>query len=125
MFQIAYEYAEPWPLDGPAYIKAQFETEVAVSPEAARRTANGYLTLEVGMALQPGEPTLILGGRPVWRMLINLHLRGLDKVATLGAIDVDALTDEVIPFSEAKINMIQERANDIAARLTLETTPTS
>ena len=123
MFQVAYEYAAPWPATGPIQIKAQFEIEIDVSPEQARRTANSYLTLHVGMALQPGEPTLMLSERPFWRMPVNLHLRGFGKVATLGTIAVDALTDEVLPFSEEQINMIQERANAIAARLTSETTP--
>jgi hypothetical protein len=53
---------------------------------------------------------------PVW-----LHLRGFGQVATLGLLDVDAATGEVMPMSPVKIKEMQEKADVFARRLTLQT----
>jgi hypothetical protein len=53
---------------------------------------------------------------------MDLHLRGLGKVATLGKIEVDAQTRAVIPPSDETIKNIHARANDIITRLTPQAT---
>ncbi len=123
MFQIIYECSEPWPEEGSLRVEIpQFRAEISVSPDSARRRANGYLGRYVAMALRSDNSMLVLGGeRPVWRMSIDLYRRKLGKVATLGTIfeiNVDALTREVIPLSAEKIESIHTRANDIISRLT-------
>ncbi|MBV7326884.1 hypothetical protein KFU94_01220 [Chloroflexi bacterium TSY] len=119
MFQVVYEYTEPWPQAGPLRVKGQFSEEIAVKPEEARRTANSYLGLEVGMALRSNNPMLVLGGEhPIWRLAVDLYWYGFDKVATLGTIDVDARTDKVVPLSNEEIMHLREKANDIVSRLT-------
>ncbi|MEI2692592.1 MAG: hypothetical protein V9H69_23860 [Anaerolineae bacterium] len=97
--------------------------EVFISRDEAQRRAQGYLTVEVAMALRPGEPSLLGGERPIWRMPIWLHLRGLGQVATLGSLDVDATTGDAIPLSPIAIKEIQDRADVFARRLTLQTAP--
>lgn len=77
--------------------------EVQVSPDAARRRANGYLARYVGLAMEAGDPALVWGHKPIWRMPIYLTLRGWGQVAKLGELDVDALTREVLPFSHTQI----------------------
>jgi len=119
MFQVAYEWTESWPKEGPLRVDAHFSGEINVAPDVARRRANGYFTRNVAMFITPGEPVLILGERPVWRMPAILRLRQVGEVAVIGSIDVDAKTGRVIPFSEDQITCIQARANDIATRLTL------
>ena len=60
---------------------------------------------------------LVWQDSPVWRLQINLNLRGMGNVASLGTVDVDAVTREVLPLSAEKIEVIQKRADAIAFRL--------
>jgi hypothetical protein len=123
MFQVVYEYQKPWPKDGPLRVEAQFSGEITVSPAVARRRAAGFLGGHVTMMVLAGEPTLVLGEQPVWRVPACLHLPGLGEVTTVGTVDVDALTGKVIPPSPDQISTMQRRANDIATRFTSPTTP--
>lgn len=126
MFQIVYEYEQPWPEDGTLVVKMpSISREIKVSPASARRKANGYLTCEVAMALRPGDPALVCGARPMWRMPILLQLPHWGPVATLGSVDVDALTRDVIPLTPEQITSIQAQAHAIATRLTPEAAPAS
>ena len=59
MIQVQYAYSESWPQEGPLRLKGQFVEEISIKPDAARRTANHYLGLEVGMALRAGNPVLV------------------------------------------------------------------
>lgn len=119
MLQILYEHPIEWADDDPRTVKATVDLEatLAVSPDSARRKANGYLGQNVAMAIQADRPILVWGKRLVWRMQMGLFLRGLGQIATLGTLDVDAQTREVIPLSIAEISSLQERANAIATRL--------
>jgi len=119
MFQVVYEYREPWPVEGALKVKAPaLEGEIQVPPDSARRRANGYLARYVALALEAGEPMLIWGDRPYWRMSIYLNLRGFGQVARLGEIVVDAMTREVLQLSKEQILEMQDRADAIASRLT-------
>ncbi len=118
MFQIAHEHNHAWPEEGPAHIQAPgVEGDIHVSPDSARRRANGYLARYVAMATEAGAPSLLWGEPPRWQMPIYLSLRGLGQVAMLGTIEVDALTREVIPLSSDQITTIQNRADALAQRL--------
>ncbi len=124
MVAILQEYTIAWPTEGAVQVQApSIEGKVQVSPDAARRRANSYLSLEVAMEFQPGEPLLVWRDRPVWRMPVNLHLRPLGELATLGTIEVDAMTRAVIPFSDNQIQQMRERAHELVAYLTPPTAP--
>lgn len=119
MFQVIYEHTATWPEKGAMKLKTpSLEGEIPISPDSARRRANGYLARYVALALEAGEPALIWGVRPLWRMPIYLCLHSWGQVAKLGEIDVDAQTRVVIPFSTQQIVEMQDRADAIAARLT-------
>lgn len=92
--------------------------EVQVSPDSARRRANGYLARYVGLSIEAGDPALVWGQKPAWRMPVYLTLWGWGQVAKLGELAVDALTREVLPLSSIQIKEMQDRADAIAARLT-------
>ncbi|HNU05768.1 MAG TPA: hypothetical protein PKL67_16635 [Anaerolineae bacterium] len=97
----------------------QEQREVAfVTGAEAKRRAQGYLTVEIAMALRPGEPRLLGGPQPVWRMPVWLHLRGFGQVESLGSLDVDATTGEVVPLSPVDVQKMQDRADAIARHLT-------
>lgn len=94
--------------------------DILVSREEAVRRAQGYLTVEIAMALRPDEPSLLGGNHPLWRMPVWLHLRGIGRVAIVGHLDVDATTGEVIPLTAVAIKEMQDRADVFAQRLTLQ-----
>jgi len=104
MLQLLIEYPDNWSDSGSLRLKGSFSGEVSVRPDAAQKTANAYLGLDVGMAFRSGKPVLVLGEKsPVWRMPIELHWYGLGKLASFGEIDVDAMTDNVIHLSRETI----------------------
>jgi hypothetical protein len=124
MLQILYEHPMEWIDDGPRTLKATVDLEaiLSVSPDSARRRANGYLGHHVAMSIQAGDPVLVWGKRLVWRMQMHLSLRGFGRIATVGTVDVDAQTRDIIPLSVDEIISLQERANAIAIRLSPATT---
>jgi hypothetical protein len=124
MFQVVYEHSEAWPTGKPLLVEIPpVRVEVPVSPDMARRRANGYLVTNVSMTLHAAEPMLVIGKQPVWRFSLEMRLHELGPVATLGTLEVDAQTGEVHSFSGEQIRAIQERANAIITRLTPATTP--
>jgi hypothetical protein len=118
MVRIVYEHLAAWPEQGPLRVEAQFRGEIPVSPDLARRRANSYLAREVALFVIAGEPMLILGNHPRWRLPTILRLRGFGNLAEVGAVDVDAQTGKVVSLTEDEIRVIRERAHDIAGRLT-------
>lgn len=88
--------------------------KVHVSPESAKRRANGYLTCEVGLPFRPGEPTLLQDEYARWRMPIYLHLLGYEKVAMPGFIEVNAMTRALIPLTTVQITALQDHAHELA-----------
>lgn len=130
MIQVLYEWDGVWPEKGELQIEGRFMGKtfagtIPVSPKEAKRNANGYLSMDVAMSIVADEPILIWSERPVWRMTTSLLLREWGRVAQVGAIDVDAMTGDVLPLTANQIQTMQDRANELASRLTLETTPTS
>lgn len=130
MIQVLYEWEGVWPEKGELQIEGRFmgktfAGKIPVSPKEAKRNANGYLSMDVAMAIVADEPILIWGERPVWRMTTSLLLDEWGRVAQVGAIDVDAMTGDVIPLTPNQIQKMQDKANELASRLTLETTPAS
>lgn len=124
VIQIIYEYKKNWPEEGTLWVETpSIAGEVKVSPLSARRKANGYLTSEIAMAMRPGEPVLLWGQHPVWRMHIYLHLPDLGLISLRETIEVDAQTREIIPLSPEQITRLQEQAHAMASRLTPETAP--
>lgn len=117
MFQIAYEYPEQWPESGPLKIKAQLQGEIQIAPIEARREANQYVTLYMGILLGVDDPVLLWGNSPKWQFTCYLHMPQLGRVAPVGTIDVDASTGKVIPLSDKDIQAMQDQARDLAQRL--------
>jgi hypothetical protein len=118
MLQVLSEHSIEWPATGPWEIQAPpLSVRVEIEPAVARRRANGYLGLHVGMALLANNPRLLVRHRPHWRFDIDLQLPQVGKVATLGVVEVDATTGEVTALADSVITELQERADVIATRL--------
>ena len=124
MFPILHEHQQPWPDEGNLRVEIPHQTvDITVSPDAARRKANAYLGLHVAMALRASNPVLILNNVPVWRLSIDLHLPHVGYVTTLGTLEVDARTHNILPLTPAEITRFQDRADELAARLAPDPTP--
>lgn len=125
MFQVTYQYDQPWPKNNYLRMESHLVHEIKISPSVARRKANAFLAGYVTMMVSAGQPTLILDECPVWRVPANLHLSNLGKVSTLDTIDVDAQSGEIIAPTTDQITQMQELAHVIAAYFTSSTRPTS
>lgn len=121
MFQVIYECTDPSPEEGPLTLDARLYGEIKVSPEVARRRANRFLTMDVGILIGADEPLLVWGERPVWRFTTNLYLPHMGKVGPVGMIEVDAVTGQVVPPSTEQIQETQDRASDLVIRFPSET----
>jgi hypothetical protein len=121
MFQILIKSPERFPENGSLRVEAHFAQEISVSPVQARRKAAGYLATEVSMAIRAGEPILIAGQQPVWRVPVHLHLPGSgdDLVPIIGSVDVDAVTANVIPLTPDQIFSLQSQTDAFAASSSL------
>lgn len=108
---------EEWPQEGPLNINVWLKGEAAVTPEEACRHANDYFAKNMRLSIRADEPMLVLDEHPIWRMSIILQLFGIDHVATVGTIDVDAMTGETVPLSEAAIQAVEDRVEEITVRL--------
>jgi len=121
MIQVLYEYTKPWPDNGSMRIETPAPTafEISVSPDSARRCVNGYLGMHVSMALEGADPILVLDEHtPRWRVALNLIWPGLGFTSTLGYIDVDARTREIVPLTNEKIREIRDNVDEILACIT-------
>jgi hypothetical protein len=130
MIQVLYEWDGAWPKEGQVQIEGRFmgktfAGKISISPSEAKRSANGYLSMDAAMAIVADEPVLVWSERPIWRITTSLLLENWGRIAQVGSIDVDAMTGEVIPLSSEQIQTTQDRANELAIRLTLETKPPS
>jgi len=115
MFQIAYDYQQAWPENEPLKVEIQLAHEIKISPALAQRRANGFLAGYVSMMVCSGPPTLLLGERPVWCVPAVLKLPEVGEVGSVGTVDIDAQTGDVLPLSTPQIHRMQEIAHAIAA----------
>ena len=89
----------------------------AIPAAYARRKTNGYLSLNAAMSFSATDSVFVPGEPPIWQMTIRFRLPSLGTLATLGIMDVDAWTGEVLPLSQEQIKWMQDRANAIAKSL--------
>ena len=115
MFQIAYNYNQDWREDEVVTVDIQVSQKIAISPDLARRRANGFFAGNVTMMVTGGQPMLIVDQNPVWRVPAVLRLPELGDVSTIGSVDIDAQTGDIISPSFDQITRMQELAHAIAA----------
>ena len=128
VIQVLYEWNEAWPEKGVLHVEGRFMGkafggEISISPALAKRRANGYLSMDVAMAIVADDPVLVWDERPVWRLQAHLLLPDWGRIAQVGTVDVDAMTGDVIPLSPPQISEMQQRANDLATRLAPDPAP--
>ena len=84
-----------------------------LSPLSARRRANGWLLDNVGNLLHSESPQLVAGDRILWRVQVVLTSPSRGSVGVIGALDLDAITGEVIADG-AIIDLLHQHAAQIA-----------
>jgi hypothetical protein len=84
-----------------------------VLAEYARRQADRYLGMQVSLFYSATDEVFIPLARPLWQFSVQVRLPGLGVIGSMGAIDVDAQTGEVIPLTQPQIKRIRERADAI------------
>ena len=130
MFQVMYEYKGNWPDDGQLRVQGQFMEKdfsavIEISPTEAKRKANNYLSRDISTGIYADDPVLIWGDTPRWRLALSLRIPTIETTEIPGAIEVNALTGDIIALSTDKLKLILDMANDIAQRLTLAAAPAS
>lgn len=115
MFQITYNYDQDWCEDEELTVDIRVSQKIAVSPDLTRRTANGFLAGHVAMMVSGGQPTLVVDQTPVWWLPAVLRLPSVGDVSTVGAVDIDAQTGDLIPPFLNEITRMQELAYALAA----------
>ncbi|MFN8492249.1 MAG: hypothetical protein U0350_31910 [Caldilineaceae bacterium] len=124
--EIVYELAQGWPDQGPLQVTVPSVTvNIPVSPDTARRRANGYLGIYVSVLLGTSDPQLMVGDRPMWKLSVNLHLPSIGYVGQVGTMKVDATTGTVVPLSTTIIKIFQDRAHDLISHFTSTPKPGS
>ena len=122
MFQVMHDYQQKWPKNHPLKVEGEFAQDISVSPIVAQRKANGYLAQYVTMMVSADIPTLFLSQPPVWRVPAILSLPDLGEVSTIGTVDIDAETGEIVSLPESQLSRMQEIAHALAAHFTSQAT---
>lgn len=91
------------PLDEHGYVLAEY----------ARRKADGYLGMDIGLFCSATDGVLIPLERPIWQFAIRFGLPRLGELGILSTLDVDAQTGEPIPLTPKQIKRMRARADAI------------
>ena len=113
MFQIAFDEKSVWLQK----LATELSTEPPIEPRYARRTVNRYLGHHVTMMTLAGDPTLHIGKDTVWRVPILFAAPHTGPVATIGYINVDAISGDLHPLTQDEIEQKLKFADALAANL--------
>lgn len=90
--------------------------EIKVTAEQARKKVDHWLMDQVSSQMGAEAPTLVAGGRTVWRVPAYISFPSVGRAGTVGTIDVDVQTGEMGNTPEKKAE-IERYAEEIAKRL--------
>lgn len=94
--------ANQLPTDEKGYVLAEY----------ARKKADQYLRSSLSMHYGASDPILVEDNSFLWQLTIQFKMYEVGPV-TLGTLDVNAITGEVIPLSTDEITRIRERTRGI------------
>lgn len=78
-------------------IHVHVSARLNVTPFVARQKVGGLVLSKVGTGIGTDTPSLVVAdGRVVWRVPLFLALPGLGRLGTVGEIDIDAQSGEVL-----------------------------
>lgn len=94
-----------------AEVKVEYSFKLNYTAHAARVKVNLILAQELGL-FQSGQPSLVIGERPVWRVPILFSNRSI-TATDVGALMVDTTSGEVL-YSPEILAQLKENAHVLA-----------
>lgn len=94
-------------------IKVEYSFRLNYTAHSARVKVNLVLAQELGL-FQSGEPSLIIGERPVWRVPVLFSNRSIAAIE-VGSLMVDTISGEVL-YSPENLEQFKEKARVLAQR---------
>jgi len=113
MFQIAFDEKSAWL----AKLAPELSAEPPIEPRYARRAVNKFLGYNVTMMTLAGDPTLLVGDQTIWRVPVRFAPPDLGPMATIGSIDVDAVSGELFAPTDKEVDQMMKFVNALAANL--------
>ncbi|MBI3957212.1 MAG: hypothetical protein HY328_00280 [Chloroflexi bacterium] len=104
------------PESGPAEIQIARSFTIGISATQARRRVNGWLAMKVSTSMLGDTPSLVVADRIVWRVPILFTATHVGPVGTVGSVDVDVESGEILPET-ANIEEMYCRAEELAQTL--------
>lgn len=89
---------------------------VNVSAQAAQRAVNRWLLMNISTQMGAEEPSLVVNQQTVWRVPVRFTTPHVGKVGTVGYIDVDVLTGELLRLDSCQ-REIEQAAAELATFL--------
>ena len=103
------------PTGGRLEIDIKVSAQVNFSALAARRKISRFVLSQISNLLHGGEPELVVAKRICWRVPIILSLPARGDIGSVGTIDVDVETGQILAGPE-HIERIAKHAEDLASR---------
>ena len=115
---------EQLPQAGHLQVTIQASADINYSAKAARRIAGRFVADEVGYLLRSDDPNLVVAERIYWRVPIVLALPSCGAVGTVGTLDVDVETGQLLVTPEQVVE-ITRHAENLAANHSATASPAS
>lgn len=106
---------EGLPKTGRVQINVSVSADMNFSAVAARKLVGRYVAEEISMFLRADDPALVVSERLHWRVPVSLHLPDRGLLGSVGMLDVDVETGQVLT-SPSIISEFKRRAEDFVAR---------
>lgn len=100
-------------------VKVEYSFRLNYTAHSARVKVNLVLAQELGL-FQSGDPSLIIGERPVWRVPVLFSNRSSAPLE-VGVLRVDAMSGEVL-YAPENLAQFKEKARVLAQRAPSATT---
>jgi hypothetical protein len=77
-------------------LKVERAFDIKITAEEARRQVNRWLLNEVSYLISADPPTLVVGGRVVWRVPAWIGFPHTGRLGVVGAVEVEVETGEMV-----------------------------
>lgn len=102
---------EAIPQTGDIRLTIEVSARQNFSPKSAQKLVRRFVADEISYLLRAGEPDLVVGQQLCWRVPVQLAFPNQDTVGTVGTIDVNVETGQMLvtPETIAEITRHAER----------------
>lgn len=98
-------------------VAVTISAELNYSAYAARRKVDTYVMNHISYMLFADDPQLLIQNKVYWRVPIVLSLTSQGRVGTVGTIDLDANTGQIV-ITHDQIEALKSNAEALATRST-------